>query len=141
MQDPSEVNGQAPVRPDPKHGSSRGGKKLLWALIKLSKGGLILTAIPRILMMVITYSQPIFIKKTIAYVTDPGLSKEGHSLIIAAFVIYFGMGVSYSICQTPSARSDTYQHYRYRSVYTTKVITRSRFRLVGPSLVLSTRAV
>jgi hypothetical protein len=90
----NKTNDQTPARPDPSDGSSGGGT-LLWALLKLFRGSLLLTAIPRSMMVIFTYSQPIFINKTIAYVTEPGQSKEGHYLIIAALFIYLGMGVSY----------------------------------------------
>ncbi|KAI0520681.1 P-loop containing nucleoside triphosphate hydrolase protein [Xylaria bambusicola] len=84
------------AKPDPSHGSSGGGT-LLWALLRLFRGSLLLTAIPRLMMVIFTYSQPVFINKTITYVTEQGQPKEGHYLIIAALVIYLGMGVSFCV--------------------------------------------
>jgi ATP-binding cassette subfamily C (CFTR/MRP) protein 1 len=46
-----------------------------------------------------TYSQPIFINRTIRYVAAPATEMEerditGYHLILAAFIIYVGSGVS-----------------------------------------------
>ncbi|TGJ82199.1 hypothetical protein E0Z10_g6546 [Xylaria hypoxylon] len=84
------------AKPNLEDGSSGGGT-LLWALLKLFRGNLLLTAIPRLAMIIFTYLQPIFISSTISYVTEPNSTTEGHYLIIAALVIYLGMGVSFCI--------------------------------------------
>lgn len=51
-------------------------------------------------MIAFRYSQPIFIKSTIKYVTEPSLTVQGRDdtgyyLVLAALVIYVGLAVSY----------------------------------------------
>lgn len=86
-------------KPKLKDASGHGGA-LLWALLKFFRGSLLLNAVPRLLMIAFRYSQPIFIKSTIKYVTEPSLTVQGRDdtgyyLILAALVIYVGLAVSY----------------------------------------------
>jgi len=78
---------------------------LLWALFGLIKGSLVLNAIPRLMVTVFRYSQPILISSTIRYVTEPvtGIIERditGYHLILATFVICVGRPVSCSLSST-----------------------------------------
>ncbi|KAH8812816.1 putative multidrug resistance protein [Xylogone sp. PMI_703] len=86
---------------EPKEGSSDGGA-LLWAMFLFLKGSLFINTIPRLIMIVFRYSQPILINNTIRYVTEPmneteGRNDTGYHLVLAAFVIYVGLGVTFCI--------------------------------------------
>ncbi|KAI1180571.1 P-loop containing nucleoside triphosphate hydrolase protein [Nemania sp. FL0916] len=81
---------------------SSGGGALLWTILKLFRGALLLNIIPRFMMIAFRYSQPIFINTTIRYVTNSDIETEGqdatgYCLILAAFAIYMGIGVSFCI--------------------------------------------
>jgi ATP-binding cassette subfamily C (CFTR/MRP) protein 1 len=84
---------------------------LLWALFRLFKGSLLLNAIPRLMVIVFRYSQPILINSTIRYVAEPvtdsvGQEITGYYLILAAFVIYVGNGVSCLLIYCSSLDTD-----------------------------------
>jgi ATP-binding cassette subfamily C (CFTR/MRP) protein 1 len=62
------------------------------------KGSLLLNAIPRLMVIIFRYSQPILINNTIRYVTEPATEIDewnvtGYQLILAALVIYVGSAV------------------------------------------------
>ncbi|KAI1810238.1 P-loop containing nucleoside triphosphate hydrolase protein [Poronia punctata] len=86
------------AKPEPENMEDGGGGALLWALLKFFRLNLMLTAIPRLMMVLFTYSQPILIHSTVNYVTNETVgSTEGQYLIVAALVIYLGMGVSFCV--------------------------------------------
>ncbi|KAH8891439.1 P-loop containing nucleoside triphosphate hydrolase protein [Thozetella sp. PMI_491] len=78
------------------------GTALLWALFKFIRGGILVNSIPRLATIVFRYSQPIFISKMIKYVTEPvsqGAESDitGYDLVLAAFIIYIGVTISFNI--------------------------------------------
>jgi len=98
-----EVAWNKTPKPEPREGSES-GKALLWTLFGFFKGTLFLNAIPRLMVIAFRYSQPILISSTIKYVTQPvtefeGQETTGDRLILAAFIIYVGNGVSFCIYQ------------------------------------------
>ena len=78
---------------------SGGAGLVLWALFRIFRKSLLLNAIPRLMGIVFRYSQPILINSTIRYISDPVTENDeakasGFQLILAAFIIYVGSGVS-----------------------------------------------
>ncbi|KAH8194638.1 hypothetical protein TruAng_011196 [Truncatella angustata] len=76
------------TKPDNQEGSEGGGV-LLWALFRFFRRALVLNAIPRLLVIAFRYSQPIFINRTIRYVTQSTREIEevnatGYYLVLAA---------------------------------------------------------
>lgn len=123
---------------------SEGGGALLWALFRFFKASLLLNAIPRLMVIAFRYSQPILINRTIRYVTVPATEIEergatGFHLIVAAFVIYVGSGVSCSLIHCSSLDTDGCNRYLFAS--TTKTTTESGSRLVALSLASFTLVV
>ncbi|RDW87858.1 hypothetical protein BP5796_03552 [Coleophoma crateriformis] len=81
---------------------TEGGGALLWALFRFFKGSLLLNAIPRMVVIVFRYLQPILIIKTIGYVSEPVTEIEnrdvtGFQLVLATLLIYVGSGVFFCI--------------------------------------------
>ncbi|CEJ87424.1 hypothetical protein VHEMI04411 [[Torrubiella] hemipterigena] len=75
------------------------GMMLLWVVFRFFQRSLLFNSVPRLMMIVFRYMQPVFINNTIRFVTEPATEINeqitGRYLILTAVVIYVGLGVSF----------------------------------------------
>lgn len=74
---------------------------LLWVVFRFFQRALLFNSVPRLMMIVFRYMQPVFINNTIRFVTEPATETDGQQitggyLVLTAVIIYVGLGVSYS---------------------------------------------
>ncbi|KAK6351860.1 hypothetical protein TWF718_005005 [Orbilia javanica] len=78
-------------------GSSRGNPKLGWALISALKFPLLLAAIPRLVLIIFIFCQPLLLETFLGYLKDPEERKNakiGQAMIGAYALVYTGMAIT-----------------------------------------------